>query len=70
MTFCLHSLGGENKFFFGYCDHNGLGKFTKFPHNKMQFSSLPGIRFSIMQEMRQVKELLKFLETKCKSLVV
>jgi hypothetical protein len=31
-------------------DHNVLGKFIKFPHNKMQISSLPERRFSIMQE--------------------
>ncbi len=70
MILCLHSLGGKNKFFFGYCDHNVLGKFIKFLHNKMQILSLPEIWFSIMQEIWQVKELLKSLETKCKSLVV
>jgi hypothetical protein len=32
-------------------DHNVLGKFIKFPHNKMQISSLPERRFSIMQEI-------------------
>ncbi len=70
MIFCLHSLGGKTKFFFGYCDHNVLGKFIKFLHNKMQISSLPEIWFSIMQEIWRVKEILKSLETKCKSLVV
>jgi hypothetical protein len=32
-------------------DHNVLGKFIKFLHNKMQISSLPERRFSIMQEI-------------------
>ncbi len=37
--------------FFGYYDHNVLEKFNKFPQNKMQVSSLPETRFSIMQEI-------------------
>jgi hypothetical protein len=32
-------------------DHNVLGKFIKFPPNKMQISSLPERRFSIMHEI-------------------
>jgi hypothetical protein len=31
-------------------DHNVPGKFIKFPHNKMQISSLPKRRFSIMHK--------------------
>ncbi len=54
----------------GYCDHNVLGKLIKFPHKKMQILFLPKIWFSIMQEIWQVKELVKSLETKWKSLVV
>jgi hypothetical protein len=47
---CRFSLSGWEPHNTDY-DHNVLGKFIKFPHNKMQISSLPQRRFSIMQEI-------------------